>query len=119
MMKKTDFAVIGCALLLAAVLALIFSGGRGKTAEIICGGETVCEINLSAEKETRTIELENGVIIETGPEGIRFLSSPCKNGLCVNTGYINKRGQTAVCLPMQTLIVIKGSEKGSPDAITG
>jgi len=47
-----------------------------------------------------TIEVNNGKI--------RFLSAECPDQVCVNTGWIDRPGQIAVCLPAGVIIKIEG-----------
>ncbi|HHU90649.1 MAG TPA: NusG domain II-containing protein [Clostridiaceae bacterium] len=49
-----------------------------------------------------TIEVNNG--------RIRFLHADCPDQVCVNTGWIDKPGQIAVCLPAGIIIKIEGSQ---------
>lgn len=49
-----------------------------------------------------TIQAENGKI--------RFFHADCPDQVCVQTGWINRPGQIAVCLPAGVIIKIEGEE---------
>lgn len=46
-----------------------------------------------------------------------FLSSPCKNKVCVHQGEIGRSGQMAACLPNKVVVRVLGGE-GDYDAVT-
>lgn len=46
-----------------------------------------------------------------------FLSSPCRNKVCVHQGEIGKSGQMAACLPNKVVIRVLGGD-GDYDAVT-
>ena len=41
----------------------------------------------------------------------RFASSPCPNQYCVHQGWLNQKGQAAICLPNQVGLELLGGEK--------
>lgn len=80
-----------------------------RIAEIYLNNEIVYEINLSEiVEETRYPLLDGDVIIIAKKDMIRFETSDCPDLVCVNTGWISKPGQIAVCLPNRILIKISG-----------
>ena len=117
--RPADLIVIAAVLAVAAVLWLAFGAMKGTVAEIVCGKEIVETIDLSAVKEPYDITLDNGVTIAVEPGAIRFAASDCANQLCVHTGKLTRAGQSAACLPNQTLIRITGKNRNAPDALTG
>lgn len=46
-----------------------------------------------------------------------FLSSPCKNKVCIHQGEIGKSGQTAACLPNRVVVRVLGGDSDY-DALT-
>lgn len=46
-----------------------------------------------------------------------FLSSPCRNKVCVHQGEVGKSGQMAACLPNRVVIRVLGGD-GDYDAVT-
>lgn len=47
------------------------------------------------------------IILEVGDGKARFLESDCNDKICIKTGYIQKCGEVAVCLPNRVAIEIK------------
>lgn len=117
--KKADIAVIVICLV-AACLIFMFSYGRGgAVAEIISGGETLYTIDLSKVRENYIITLDNGMEIEVEKDAIGIIKSDCPGQDCVKCGMLTRPGQTAVCIPNETLIRLKGKKPGRvPDAVS-
>lgn len=73
-------------------------------------GETI--ISMSRNK------IDFYLIIKDGKVG--FTESNCPQKVCINTGFIGKPGEFAVCLPAGVFVRIKGrSEKDDPDFVLG
>ena len=117
--RPADLIPIAVLLAAAGLLAAVFAGGNGATAEIIVEREIVATVDLTAVKEPYTLQPEDGVTVTVEPGAIRFSASDCPNQLCVRTGRLTKAGQSAACLPHRTLIRITGRAKNTPDALTG
>jgi len=47
------------------------------------------------------------IILEVGEGKARFLESDCHDKICIKTGYIQKCGEVAACLPNRVAIEIK------------
>ncbi len=117
--RPADLIVVAAVLAVAAVLWAVLAHLTGATAQIVCGGEIVETVDLSAVKEAYDVTLDNGVVIRVEPGAICFAASGCANQLCVHTGRLTKAGQSAACLPNKTLIRITGKDRRAPDALTG
>ena len=117
--RPADLIVVAAVLAVAAVLWAVLAHLTGTTAQIVCGGEIVETVDLSAVKEAYDVTLDNGVVIRVEPGAICFAASGCANQLCVHTGRLTKAGQSAACLPNKTLIRITGKDRRAPDALTG
>lgn len=63
--------------------------------------------DLNELKEIKIFGNDN-VIIHAEKGRIRFYKSDCPDRICVNSGWISKRGETAVCLPYKIIIKIEG-----------
>ena len=57
------------------------------------------------------------IIIEIAGKKARIIQSDCLNKICIKEGWIEKCGETAVCLPNKTAIQIKCDENNI-DAIS-
>lgn len=116
--KKADILII-CAVLFSAGCLFLFTTSDGPSqAEIIVDGAIIHTVNLSSEKETRTIDLDNGVIIEVSENSIYFKQSDCNGKDCIACGRLSSPGDMAVCIPNKTIIKLTGKQNGSPDAVS-
>ena len=105
---------------LAALCALAIGAmhwfPHGQVAVIYTDGEVYAQIDLSAVRESYTIELAgNTILVE--PDGISMQSANCPDQICVHQGKIRAAGQIT-CLPNRVQIVIR-SGKDAPDAKVG
>lgn len=118
--RKTDAVIAAAVLCVCAVLLLVSRAGRDGTvtAQIICDGEVYCEYELSAQTETFTVSPKEGVVITFDGGSVFFSESGCKGKQCISAGRLTKAGQSAVCLPENVLITLKGKSAPSADAIT-
>ena len=112
--KKGDIALILCTLVLAAALLLLWPASGGDlTAVIMQDGKVLHRIALNGLEKPISMEVDgayhNHILAENGR--IRFDNSDCPDKICVNTGWLNRAGQSAACLPNKTLIVIEGSSE--------
>ncbi len=111
-LKWGDILVI--VIIAIVVLAMFFSGiiaddPDNLIAEISHNGEVVYRINLSQLDEIKEIHFHDGKVKIIAQEGrIRFEESDCPDLVCVNTGWIKRRGRIAACLPNRILIKIIG-----------
>lgn len=71
-------------------------------------------------EENRVIDLKaygRNIKIEVKDKKARFIESDCKDKICIHMGYIKDCGDSAICLPNKTAIVIECSEN-SYDSIS-
>ncbi|MGY8825958.1 MAG: NusG domain II-containing protein [Candidatus Latescibacterota bacterium] len=47
--------------------------------------------------------------IEIAAQGVRIVASPCRHQACVRRGWIERRGDVAVCLPNELVIIVDGA----------
>jgi len=116
MLKKGDIYLIAV-LLLAIVTGFAFvhlygsmSGNTHRISVIRQGDRLIKRIDLDAQQGPVKVEIDGEyretVLVENGR--IRFESADCPDKICVRTGWISKKGDTAVCLPNRTIIKIEG-----------
>ena len=118
-LKRADAILIAALLLASGILFLLRGRGGDVTAAVSVDGETLYTIALAEVAEPYTLPLENGVVLQVSPGGIRFLSSDCPGRDCVNCGLLTRPGQAAACIPNRTLVTLSGkAPKGAPDAIS-
>ena len=120
--KKADIILI-VAILVAAILFILpqYLDKNPPIAVVYSGGEEIERIDLTAVTESYTITPDciPAVEITVEPGVIYYSYAECHDKLCINCGQISRPGNTAACLPSETLIVIEGrTESDTPDVIT-
>jgi hypothetical protein len=50
--------------------------------------------------------------------GIHFVSSPCRDKICIAGGHISAKGQWVACLPNRIFVRVEGGEASEVDAQT-
>ncbi len=121
-LRKGDFLLAALLLGLAGLLSWTMTGAASGplVAVIEQDGETVRRIEISALADPIEVELagEYHLTIRAENGRIRFLDADCPDRLCVHTGWLTRKGQTAVCLPGRTLVRIEGGSD-QMDAVSG
>lgn len=123
MFKKLDFVIIAILMLFSFLPEIILGASIGKEynntyAEITVQGKIYKTIPLSENKGEETIEIKTkeGInIIKIKDNKIGIIESDCQDKICMNPDYIEKPGQSLVCLPNKVIIQIKG--KAEDDVI--
>lgn len=116
--RKADLIVI---LLAAAPVLIYFLWSYQKAdnlvAEISVDGKVIERIDLLRETERRefVLDTEPKVVIVSENGSVYFEESGCMDQICVSAGKLNKKGDTAICLPAKTVLTVVGSEV---DAVT-
>lgn len=108
------FLVLSFALLLSYYYISKANTSENLVAVISQNGKIIQAINLSEIKagETKSINIDGtfSAIITAQHNKIRFESSSCPDKVCVHTGWLTKKGQSAVCLPNKIIIKIQGKK---------
>jgi len=78
------------------------------TATVKLNGKTVQTLHLNDDQPSQMIYIKQDVILELEQGKIRFAESDCPDKICVNTGWLSKNGQVAVCLPRRVSVEIRG-----------
>jgi hypothetical protein len=59
------------------------------------------------------------VTVEVAEGRVRFARSPCPGQQCVDTGWLESRGDLSVCMPSGVLVLVQsGEEAGGIDAVS-
>ena len=115
---RLDALLIAGILLLAALTAaLYFAQPKSVRANIYVKGELYQTVPLDIDRDF-TVTGNLPVVIRVEKGGIRFLSSPCHDQVCVRTGTLTRAGQMAVCLPTRVVVRLIGAD-AQVDAIAG
>ena len=114
---RKDIIVIAAVLVLSLLLFIpnVFSNDK-LIAEIYLKGEIIETIDLDSVDETYTIAPTDRTQITVKNRAICFSAADCHDKLCIKSGWLTSKGQTAACLPEKTVIVIKGN--GNIDMMT-
>ncbi len=118
LINKKDILIIIIMLVLAAIIYIIsdkFVFTTSKQAEIIYNNNVIQTVTLKGNYTFSPKDFPN-IVFQVKDGAIAFISSDCPDKICVHTGFINKTGQSAVCLPNKMIIRLK-SDSGSPDAL--
>lgn len=114
-MKRNDIILVAL-IILAALLGMgglkYYQSGRESTqiiAVISQNKEVVERIDLNKVTKSREIKLSGNydetIVVEKGR--IRFKEADCPDKICVKTGWLQKPGDVAVCLPNRAVIKIE------------
>lgn len=109
--RAKDIIVIGALLILALILyiGIKYTSREGSAAEILLNNSVIKTLDLS-EDTVYSPEAFPHVVFEVKEGAVRFRKSDCPDKICVNTGFISKEGQTAVCLPNRLVLRITGND---------
>lgn len=120
LLKPIDLILI--AVLLIGGIGFWFYSERSTksaTAVIYIDGEIYQKLEL--EKVDKAYELElpcepkATLLIEKG--AISFCEADCSDKVCVNTGKLTKRGDTAACLPAGVVVTVENGKESEIDVI--
>ena len=109
LITKRDAVIIGIILAAGLLVTVLFGthSQYGSKAVISVDGKTVKTITLTTLSRTYEIDEAEGALIEMKDGAICVYSSDCPDKICVNTGYISKKGERIVCLPKKLIIEIE------------
>ncbi|MBD8067787.1 NusG domain II-containing protein [Bacillus sp. PS06] len=122
MIKQWDIVIIVVLVSLSFLPVFIFSYVQaGKITENSMNVAVISARNQEIERITLTGNTGNQFLnipeiecdlnaVEITNEQIRVKRSTCPEQICVRRGYINKPGQTIVCIPHKVIIEIETDE---------
>ena len=65
-------------------------------------------------EEDRTLEFEGPLhehtVVEIKDGQARFVSSPCRDKICIAAGWLDQSGQWTACLPNRVFVRVEGGE---------
>jgi len=112
-MKKWDFILICCALLLGGLLLILLPGKSGDAVSVWEDGVLVMSLPLS---EDCRISLSHNEF-EIKGHTVRMISADCKDALCLKEGTAERDGQSIICLPNKVVLQVVSSKKSTVDTI--
>lgn len=113
LLKKGDVLIIAFCLVLSAFLFFVsFTPDENLTVQIYLNGELVKQQQLSQIEKAYQVEVGE-CEIELDKDGVRFVSSTCKDGLCVKHAKLSKSSDTMACVPNKVVVSIVGKKNVS------
>lgn len=113
-LRYGDFIVIVMIIIVAVLFVVLFyENNTNEKIAIISQNDIVLdriELDKISERYVITYSGKYPGIIEVNNGKIRFSHADCPDQVCVNTGWIDKPGQIAVCLPAGVIIKIEGAQ---------
>lgn len=117
MLRRNDFILILCVILIAGILLIIFAIARDETAhEVIIqvDGEVYETLSLTEDQvlqinDTNTFEIAEG-------QG-RMVQADCPDQLCIHQSPIDRNQQSIVCLPNRVVITVESDLEDDVDSI--
>jgi len=113
MLTKSDFSLIFAviALILGSYFLFDLSRDIERYVVIYVDGNEINKIKLPQNIKFDFNGKEGPIKLEINGRKARVLDSSCPNKVCVNSGWINKNGESIICLPNRATIKILGEEK--------
>ncbi len=119
--RKIDMIIILTLIIFAALFLLIINSKNNADVyyEIIYDGEVIASSDLLQNKSFSS-EINPDVVFEIRDGKIAFIHSDCPDKICVNTGFISKPSEAAVCMPNKLMIRIKSrNDTADIDVVAG
>ncbi|HEY1076651.1 MAG TPA: NusG domain II-containing protein [Fontimonas sp.] len=112
-------AIAGAAVLVGALFARYWQPPVAATQfEIRVGGEPQARYALDVDREIRVDGRAGVSVLKVENGRVRFVSSPCRNKVCVHGGWLSHSGDAAACLPNRVSIALSGTGGDGLDAIS-
>jgi hypothetical protein len=81
--------------------------GGGLFGEVRMDGQAVMRIPMNRDGDY-VLPHHPAVRFRVAGDAVAFSQSDCPDYICVNTGFLNKPGQMAVCLPNRVSLAVTG-----------
>ncbi len=119
-MTRGDLLAITCS---AAIVGVLFARYwqapvAATQFEVRVGGETLGRYALDADRGIRVDGRAGPSILKVENGRVRFISSPCRNQVCVHGGWLSHSGEAAACLPNRVSISLSGNAGEGLDAVS-
>lgn len=113
MMTWADKVVVGLAV---AALPFLYNaywgdGTRGDMVRIFMPGQPPALVSLTRDREVTVKGPLGPSTLQIKDGKVRFVSSPCRNKLCIHSGWLSRGGEFAACLPNHISIVVLAREQ--------
>jgi hypothetical protein len=113
LVRPADLLVLAFGAALVGASYGLFWGPRsaGDTAVVFVGQTIHRELPLQEERTVTVDGVLGESVIRVSDGRIRFTDSPCPARYCVHTGWIERTGEVAACLPNGVVIEIRGGAR--------
>lgn len=118
--KKRDVIIIAVAVIIAAVFLAYtkYSPKKaGQSFKIYYNDNVIGEYPLDKDRII-TLEENPHVEIQVKNGSVGFIASDCPDKVCIKSGFLNRGGQSAACLPNKVMVVVS-SEVNDADLTVG
>lgn len=112
MIRAGDIVLIAlCATLVGLAYGLTWRpAAHAAYAELRAPGETPRHIALAGERRIRVRGSLGDSVLAVRDGAIRFLRSPCPGKQCIHSGWLDRAGEFAACLPNGVSLTLVGEE---------
>jgi hypothetical protein len=113
LVRPGDVVILVLAAALVGASYAFFWGPRdqGDMAVISVGHTLVKEVSLLEDESLTVKGLTGDSILQVKDGRIRFIDSPCPGRYCIHTGWIDRTGEVAACLPNGVVVEIRGGQR--------
>jgi len=111
-MKKVNFLIfIFLIFSIISIIYLFLPKGEAKYLVVQVENREILRIPLtklkSGDKYKVRGPLGDSIFEYIEGRGVHMISSPCPDKICIKQGYINKAGESIVCLPNRVIITLE------------
>ncbi|HUS24965.1 MAG TPA: NusG domain II-containing protein [Candidatus Binatia bacterium] len=108
-MTRADAVVIALAAALVAGLGVHFwTPQNAAVVEIRSGSALVGRYALAQDRRVAVTGSEGTSQIEIRDGAVRFAASPCRNAVCIHSGWLHRAGEVAACVPNRVSVALVG-----------
>ena len=120
MISRTDGAILALALVaVVASYAWLWrpAGGAGTEASLWVAGREAARLPLDRDQTRRVDGALGTSVIEVRDGRVRVAASPGPQQICVRAGWLERSGESAICLPNQVVVEVKGDGPAPFDSV--
>jgi hypothetical protein len=113
MMTRADKVLVVLAVAALPFLYIAYWGEttRGDAVRIYAPGQRPSVVSLDRDRELTVTGPLGPSVLQIKDGKVRFVSSPCRNKLCVHSGWLSRGGEFAACLPNHISIVVLAQQQ--------
>lgn len=112
MLKIGDYCIIACIVAgtifsFVKVYAAKLAQNTALTAQVLVEGRIIREIPLPLSEAAQFVQTGRGLTVEVLKDKVRVREAACPDKICMHAGWLSNAGDTAICLPLQTVVKIQ------------